>query len=91
MSSQKTPEISPLFKVNPNVVLSVGWIRDPQLFRSAREECPRKKLRCSSSATGRFLLPGIDQLGGKITSVLVLAKDVLIVNKALHIKAQCHM
>jgi hypothetical protein len=30
-SSQKTPEISPLFKVNPNVVLKVGWVRDGKL------------------------------------------------------------
>ena len=31
MSSQKTPEISPLFKVNPNAVLNVGWVRDGKL------------------------------------------------------------
>jgi hypothetical protein len=31
VSSQKTPEISPLFKVNPNVVINVGWVRDGKL------------------------------------------------------------
>jgi hypothetical protein len=31
MSPQKTLEISPLFKVNPNVVLNVGWVRDGKL------------------------------------------------------------
>jgi hypothetical protein len=28
---QKNTEISPLFKVNPNVVLNVGWVRDGKL------------------------------------------------------------
>jgi hypothetical protein len=44
---EKNIEISPLFKVNPSVVLNVGWIRDGKLNVGRIVERPKRRRKAA--------------------------------------------